>query len=163
MDIKYKLLPDSSRIWIYQANRKFFDHETKEITHKANLFVNNWSAHQNPLNAGAVILKDQFLILAVDENTNGASGCSIDKSTKFINNIENEYEISLLNRSQIAYLDGNEVRIVSLNEIKKKIDAHAITKDTLIFNNLVERKGELKRKWMIPAKDSWMKKYFLEN
>ena len=110
-----------------------------------------------------MIFYDQFLILAVDENINGASGCSIDKSTKFINTIENEFNISLLNRSHIAYLEGHEVRIITLADIKNQIDVQAITKDTLIFNNLVGRKRDLKEDWLIPAKDSWMKKYFQEN
>ncbi len=163
MDSKYHLLPESSRIWIYQADRKFSDHEMGEILQKADSFVKNWSAHQNQLNAGAKIFYDQFLVLAVDEKINGASGCSIDKSTKFINTIENEFDLSLLNRSQIAYLEGSEVKITALSDIKKQIDGLAITKDTLIFNNLVESKGELKSRWVIPAKDSWMKKYFQEN
>jgi hypothetical protein len=163
MNNTFDLLPDSSRIWIYQGNRKFTGREEAEILEKASKFVRSWDAHGNDLHAGASVLHHQFVILSVDEGQNGASGCSIDKSIRFIRELENMYNISLLDRSKVAFYKEKEVVIAPVSELKMKIDAGTITKDTLIFNNLVDRKGDLEGKWILTARDSWIKKYFNSN
>ncbi len=159
----FEQLPNTSRIWIFQCTRALSPQEEVEIVDKANHFVRTWSAHGNDLEAGAAILYNQFLILSVNEEENGASGCSIDKSFKFIQDLESEYKINWLDRSKLAFYIDNEVYIYPMPELKLKIDSGTITKDTLIFNNLVDKKGDLEHKWIIPAKDSWIKKYFMAN
>ena len=163
MNNKFNVLPASSRIWIYQASRKLRESEEVEITEKAGRFVKTWNAHGNDLEAGAIILHNQFLVLGVNEDQNGASGCSIDKSFRFIKQLEKDYKLRFLERSKVAFYIDNEVALFPLAELKLKIDAGTITKDTLIFNNLVDNKGDLEDKWIIPANDSWFKKYFLAN
>jgi hypothetical protein len=160
MDNIFDILPSTSRIWVYQCNRALSPQEEAEILAKANHFARTWSAHGNDLEAGAAINHSQFLILSVDEEKNGASGCSIDKSFKFIHELETTYKISWLDRSKLAFYIDNGVYISPLSELKMKIDSGTITKDTLIFNNLVDKKGDLEHNWIIPAKDSWIKKYF---
>lgn len=163
MDNIFEQLPYTSRIWIYQSNRALSPQEESEILEKANHFARTWRAHGNDLQAGAAILYNQFLILSVNEEENGASGCSIDKSFKFIQDLESKYKINWLDRSKLAFYIDNKVNIYPLSELKFKIDSGTITKDTLIFNNLVDKKGDLEHKWIIPAKDSWIKKYFMAN
>jgi hypothetical protein len=69
---------ESSRVWIYQADRQLSDTETLEIQKSLNNFVNTWTAHNNQLSAAAEVRYNRFLILIVDEEQAGASGCSID-------------------------------------------------------------------------------------
>jgi hypothetical protein len=163
MDNQFDTLPASSRIWIYQGDRKLTNQEEVEITKKAGQFVTTWSAHGKDLEAGAIVFYNQFLLLGINEHQTGASGCSIDKSLRFIQNLEKNYNISFLDRSKVAFYVDKKVRLFPTAELKIKIDAGSITKDTLIFNNLVDMKGDLEHKWIIPAKDSWIKKYFLAN
>ncbi len=160
----FEELPDYSRIWVYQANRQLSEKEVDEILKEAQRFVVEWTAHGKGLRAGAKIGYRQFLILSVNEDHNGASGCSIDASVRFIRQLEQKYDIRLLDRSGVAYLSpGKKVRLSPLKEIKNQIDKQVITPDTLIFNNLVKTKGELQDQWLMRAIDSWMKKYFNRN
>ena len=163
MDNTFDVLPSTSRIWIYQSSRAFSPGEEAEILEKAIHFVRSWSAHGNDLHAGARIFHHQFLILSVNEEENGASGCSIDKAFKFIQMLEKEHALYLLDRSKLAFYIDEEVYLSSVSDLKLKIDSGTITKDTLIFNNLVDKKGDLEHNWIIPAKDSWIKKYFRAN
>ena len=41
-----------------------------------------------------------------------------------------------------------------------KIKKNIINHETLVFNNIVNNFGEFKSKWKIPAKDSWLNRYF---
>jgi hypothetical protein len=160
MRIDFDLLSDNARIWIYQSSRNLTQEEIEAIRQMADNFVIEWTAHGNGLNAGSTILHDHFLILSVDEKINGASGCSIDASVRFIRQLENTFNINFLDRSKIAYLKDGAIVLADLKLIKNEIHSRTITEDTLIFDNLVQTKGALKDQWLVPAKDSWMRKYF---
>ena len=163
MTYTFDELPDYSRIWIYQSDRKLTNKEIDLVRAMADNFVVEWVAHGKDLYAGAEIMYNHFLILSVNEKVNGASGCSIDASVRFIKEIENALEIKFLDRSKVAYLEGNEVKLIELAKVKEKIDNKTIKPDTLIFNNLVQLKGALKDQWLVPVKESWMKKYLTIN
>ena len=55
MIIDFKKLPEDSRVWIYQSNRNFTEAEIKIIEDKTSLFLNNWKAHGNDLQASYLI------------------------------------------------------------------------------------------------------------
>ncbi len=78
MLVDFKSLPESSRVWIYQANRSFTDDELDQIRKEINVFIADWTAHGADLKASYEIRYKRFLILALDQSLNSASGCSID-------------------------------------------------------------------------------------
>ncbi|MBR9999039.1 MAG: hypothetical protein KFF73_08710 [Cyclobacteriaceae bacterium] len=160
MKVDFDLLPGYSRIWIYQSDRPFTPQETELVGELSDEFLTEWTAHGHELKAAARILYDHFLILSVNEKINGVSGCSIDASVRFIREIESRLNIVLTDRSKIAFLKHGDVRMTDLRSIKNEIENQSITRDTLIFNNLVQTKGALKDQWLVPAGESWMKKYF---
>jgi hypothetical protein len=160
MKVDFDLLPDHSRIWIYQSDRTFTLGDKKIIREMTEEFITEWTAHGNALKAGSTVLYDHFLILSVNESVSGVSGCSIDASTRFIRQLENLLQMNLTDRAKIAYMKQDKVRLTDLGNIKNEIANQQITADTLIFNNLVETKGALKNQWLIPAGNSWMEKYF---
>ena len=57
----------------------------------------------------AEIRYNRFIILIVDESHAGASGCSIDKSVHFMQQLEQEYGINLFDRFNLAYRNGEEI------------------------------------------------------
>ncbi len=163
MNTEIKSLPGSARVWIYQAGKKLSETEQSEILAKTAEFVKNWSAHGTPLNAKTAVLFDTFLVLAVDENEFSASGCSIDKSLRFIQQLEAEFDISFLDRRSIALWEKETVRLMNLEEFKSQINEGEIRSDSIIFNNLVSSISQMETEWKIPVSKSWLKKYLPEN
>ncbi len=45
MYIPFENLPEESKIWIYQSNRKFSDAEFSEIETDVRAFLDSWEAH----------------------------------------------------------------------------------------------------------------------
>ena len=45
MYVPFENLPEDSKIWIYQSNRKFSEEEITEIENELKTFLENWSAH----------------------------------------------------------------------------------------------------------------------
>ena len=147
-------------MWVYQSDRKLSEQETREIEAKLDAFVKEWTAHTIQLAAGAEVRYNRFLILIVDESKTGASGCSIDASVRFIKGLEQEYNINLFDRFNLAYKEGAEVLSAPRNAFEQLVRDGKITSDTIVFNNVVQTVGELNTKWEVPFKDSWHKQLF---
>ncbi|XOV92759.1 MAG: hypothetical protein ACFHWX_21460 [Bacteroidota bacterium] len=153
-------MPDTSRMWIYQSDRPFTEAEILAIEQEARVFVDSWAAHGQKLKAAYKIEHKQFLLLAVDESFNEASGCSIDESVGFIKNLEQTLGLQLLNRSNVAFYIDGEVVVEPLKDLKSRIDEGQIKKDTLIFNGFINKLEDFRNAWTQPAEESWMARYF---
>lgn len=159
MYVDFSLLPDTSRVWVYQADRSFTNDEVKEIKQQLIPFVQNWKRHGEDLKASFQIKYDQFIILAVDENFTNVSGCSIDASVHIIQELQEKFGIDLLNKMNVTFKDGNNVNTVSLAAFKEYAKLEKITSNTLVFNNMVTSKTDLKSSWEVKASDSWHAKF----
>ena len=156
MYVPFAEMPDSSRIWIYQSSRELNENEVNEIKELARGFVNSWTAHKQTLYASFEILNHIFLIVAIDENANDASGCSIDKSVQFIMQLEKQFRISLLDRFNVAFRLNEKVFVKSLDDFLKMYEEKKMSDDLIFFNNLIYTKNALKNKWEIPIRESWV-------
>ena len=67
MYIPFENLPEESRIWIYQSNRKFSDAEFSEIETDLQLFLNDWAAHGTSLESSYLLKYNRFIVLAVNQ------------------------------------------------------------------------------------------------
>lgn len=156
-----KNLDDTSRIWIYQANRKLSKTEILLVRDETIKFLEQWNAHGNELKAGFSVLKDYFLVIGVDESFAQASGCSIDSSVGLIRKLNGYLNMDFLDRQLVTVQNtDDEIIQYSLKEVPEKVESGEILPGTLMFNTLIQTVGEMKNNWLIPAKDSWMKRYF---
>jgi hypothetical protein len=155
MLVDFKELPDSSRIWIYQASRSFTEEEVGEIQAEMNAFIQNWTAHGQDLKSGYEIRYNRFLIIGLDQSAQSATGCSIDASVHFIQQLEKKYDVELLDKMNVSYKQGAYIAYKNLIDFKKMAKQKAISKNTVVFNNLVATKGEYQEHWEVPASESW--------
>ncbi len=154
----YTTLPDTSRVWIYQAQAPLSPKITEEIQAHLTKFATAWVSHNNQLHAFAKVFHNQFLVLMVDESQAGASGCSIDKSVHFMQQLEQHYQIVLFDRMTFTYKDGDTIRSVPKNEFAALYKAGTITDETLVFDNLVKTKKDFDSQWVKPLASSWHKR-----
>lgn len=150
------------RIWIYQADRELSESEEQHVLSRLEEFTSQWRAHGKQLAAAAEVRYGRFVILMVDDSVAPPTGCSIDKSVHLLKEIEQETGLSLFDRMQVAYRDGETIRVASRDAFAKLLDAGAITADTPVFNNLVASYPELEDNWEVPVKDSWHGRVFLK-
>ena len=160
MWVPFENLPDESRVWIYPSNRPFTESELAAIDEKLQSFIGQWSAHGAPLEASYKIMYDRFIILAVNGEANNATGCSIDASVQFIQSLEKEFDVVLLDKMNVTYRTGNYLAHKSLIDFKKMAKEKAVNAETIVFNNLVNTVGEWHEYWEVPAKESWHVRFF---
>jgi len=151
---------ENSRVWIYQADRQLNEDETQRIQAQLDAFAANWTAHNNALKAKAEVRYNRFLILIVDESQAGASGCSIDKSVHVMKDIEQEFNINLFDRFNLAYRDGEEILSAPRAQFEELIKQQNINAHTTVFNNTIQTLADLHTKWEVPFKDSWHQQLF---
>ncbi|QNJ98804.1 ABC transporter ATPase [Constantimarinum furrinae] len=151
----FKNLPSESRIWIYQANRKLSDGEVEQIASKTKAFLEKWTAHGTDLEAGFEIKYQRFIVIGLNQSNASASGCSIDASVHFIQSLEKEFEVDLLDKMNVTYYNGDYIAHKPLNDFKKMVKNRSVSQNTVVFNNLVNTKAEYLEDWEVPLKDSW--------
>jgi hypothetical protein len=160
MYIPFENLPLESRIWIYQSSRKFSDEEIIDIEKQLVDFTNNWSAHGSELQASYQIKYNRFIILAIDQETQQATGCSIDKSVEFIQSLEQTYQVDLLDKMNVSFKQGEFITYKTLLDFKKLAKEKSVSGNTIVFNNLVNTIEEFNENWETPAIDSWHSRFF---
>ena len=159
MLVDFNTLPEESRVWIYQANRSFSESELVEIKDKLNVFIEAWTAHGQDLQSGYKIVYKRFIVIALNQNLNNATGCSIDASVHFIQELEKEYSVDLMDKMNVSYKQGEFIAHKTLLDFKKMAKDKAVSKNTIVFNNLVNNIAEFKENWEVPASESWHSRF----
>jgi hypothetical protein len=72
MYVPFENLPEESKIWVYQSNRKFSDTEFSEIESALQAFLENWAAHGTSLVSLSAKIQQVYY-------TGSRSGCSLQQ------------------------------------------------------------------------------------
>ena len=149
MLVDFNTTADQSRIWIYAAEQKLTNEQENHILKAISDHLQNWEAHKVPLTAGVTILEHHFIIIALDETKNGASGCSIDTLQNKIQNLEKDLSISLLNRLNVFCRIDNEIECIPTLKL-----ADNANQDTLFYDLTIQKKSEL-HSYLKPISEGW--------
>ncbi|GAB3040009.1 hypothetical protein [Spirosoma pulveris] len=160
MYIDFDKLPDTARVWVYQANRPLTDGDVKMIEEALRPALNEWAAHGQPLLASAQAVENRFLVVGVDEGYTLPSGCSIDSSMRTVQDIGRQLGVDFFDRSAAVQSADGSVHTIALPAIKEAVTNGQLAPETTVFNTLVKTKAELLSDWRIRAADSWLKRYF---
>jgi len=159
MFVPFESLAPESRVWVFQANRPFTADELKLVENRIRQFTGEWAAHGNQLKTSFTLQFDQFIILAADENHETPSGCSIDSSVRVLKEIEQTLGVQLFDRNLVAFKPAGQVVLVPRQELKQKFHDGILNEDTPAFNNLVSTKSAFEQSWLVPAGETWLKRY----
>ncbi|WKN45539.1 hypothetical protein [Tunicatimonas pelagia] len=164
MYIPFEEMPATARIWVYQANRPLSDTEEAQTIQLGEAFANQWAAHGNALRSSVQVVYQYFLVIAVDEQYNAASGCSIDSSVAFVRELEHKFStentsISFFDRTQIAFWQDDAVQLLPMNQAKQAVKEGKVLPDTITFDNTVPSIEAWENRWKIPVQNSWLARY----
>jgi len=66
----------------------------------------------------------------------------------------------MFDRTTLAFVIKEKIQLLPLSQVIYAFDNGFLNADTLYFNNLVQTKEELENNWIIPIKQSWLRKRF---
>jgi len=146
----FKQLPGNSKVWVYQSSRELNELEVQQIISLINEFVQQWTSHSQKVIAEGAVLYNRFIVLAADESAFTVSGCSIDSSIQFIKQLEQQFNIGLFDRLNIAYRDNETIKTAGQQDFQQMIDNRLVSNITIVFNNLVATVDEFNQNWELP-------------
>jgi hypothetical protein len=155
-------LDDSSKIWIYQSDRFFSEEEILWLRELLSNFTQQWTSHNRQLKASYELIDRLFIVLAVDQSKDTASGCSVDKSVKAIQSIENHLGLNLMDRNWVACLldpADSQPQLFHLEDFKVAYNQGLVTSESLVYDNLIYTKKDLLHNWKKPLKNAWHLNY----
>jgi len=159
MLVDFNTLPEESRVWIYQCNRSFSENELTQIKTQLDTFIEAWTAHGKDLQAGYKIVYKRFIVIALNQSLNLATGCSIDASVHFIQGLEKTYGVDLMDKMNVSYKQGEFIAYKPLLDFKAMAKNRSVSKNTIVFNNLVTNISEFNDNWEVPASESWHSRF----
>lgn len=148
-------MPDHARIWIYQSSRFLTPEEVAHAKKSGEHFIHEWSSHGQSMDAALDVIENLFLIVAVDEAKAMASGCGIDNSVRFVQNLGQEIGVDFLDRKTVAYRGNDQILLAPVQEFWAMRKAGIIDSETLVYDNLVPSLGEWRKRWCVPFAMSW--------
>jgi hypothetical protein len=89
-------LPDDARVWIFGAAAPVDHVDAAKLLAVVDTFLEQWKAHGHPLTAARDWRDERFLVIGVDQRTEGASGCSIDGLFRALQDLERAVGASLV-------------------------------------------------------------------
>lgn len=150
-----------NRVWTYIISKPLSKEELNSLSDSGKNFVLGWTAHEQQLTASFEIFGERIIIVKVNENITEASGCSIDKLTRFIKETEKQFSVELLNRLLVAYNTNSGIEIVHAAKIKDLLDQNKISETTIVYNTSVSNQNELNT-WEQELKNTWLSKYLIQ-
>jgi hypothetical protein len=147
-----------NRAWSYVISKELNEEQLSELQNAGNAFVKGWTAHEQQLSGSFEIFKKRIIVIRVNEDIHAASGCSIDKLTRFIKQLESEFNIELMNRLLVAYRENDHVNVIHSSRIKEQLQTGTLNENSIIYNTALANQDEL-AKWEQPLKNTWLNKY----
>jgi len=159
--IPFAELPDHARLWVFPASRPLSPEDRDRVSRTVEDSLAAWNAHGSAVHWGYELVRDQFLVIGVDETHTALSGCSIDACTRQIRSLEKELNLDFLDSSRVFYRDGDRPAWLSRPAFRERVVAGDLGLDTVIFNNVLATVGEFRSGgWEVPARDSWHARAF---
>ena len=143
------------RIIIYPASRPFTAKESKIITEKIFDFLGTWAAHGKPLSASFKIEKNQFIVIAVDEEKEVASGCSIDALSGVMRQLDQKFSLGLFDRMKASFVENGEIKTMKLQDFRKGLKDGTISKEIEVFDFSKDTYVAFLSDFILPLKRSW--------
>ena len=98
---------------------------------------------------------DRFIIILAEDPEGKITNSDLNQVVKFIQHLQSEYHLELLDRMNVHFKQGVYVQHKELKEFKKLLKNKSVSSKTIVFDHLIQTKDELENFWEIPITESW--------
>ena len=155
--VPFESLPDASRVWIFGSDRALTEAGTTALLKGVDEHLANWKAHGEPLTVGSQFHDGRFLVIAVDQSTAGATGCSVDGLFRVLQGLESSVGANLVGGGRVFYRGPESVvQSTTRDKIPELVASGAITKNTVVFDTTITDLGKFRSGFEKRAKESWI-------
>ncbi|MEY4865518.1 MAG: hypothetical protein RLZZ114_947 [Bacteroidota bacterium] len=154
----FDTLSNDARIWVYAADRALTDAEVGRIEHELQAFTTDWTSHGAALHAAASVFDHRFVVIDLDTHESSASGCSIDKSLRAVQQLEQGLQLSLTNRLFVWVVGPNGWEKWSVGSAKKAWENKLWPAETFLADTTASTKCAWLNSRRALPENSWLAK-----
>ncbi len=155
MLVGFNTLSETSKVLIYPSNRKFYKDEFPVFIEKVSQFLNKF----RDIDACFKIKYNRFILFFISDET----PLTLEQNNElvtFVQSLENEFKVTLLDKVNVCFKQGEYVQMKEITDFKKLIKNKGVSKKTIVFDNLINTKEEYENYWELPADESWISHFF---
>lgn len=151
MLVPFDSLPEASRVYYYPCSRKFYPDELPELVAKVEAFCQDLEGSR----IGYRLEYDRFLVFFVSDVT-PLSIEQNDELVEFVLALEKDYQVSLLDKVNVCFKQGEYVQRKEIREFKKLIKSRSVSRKTMVLDPMITTKAEFLSNWEVPLSESWL-------
>lgn len=153
-------LIDEERIWIFCCSKELTIENQEIVLSKVSNFLKSWNNHGNQLFGKCWLELNQILIVSLNEQKMIASGCSIDKLNRLIQEVGTEIQVNLLDRLVVFYQENGGIKSTQLSNFWALRKANVLSDSTLVLDTTITNSKEWNANKWKEFQNSWHKKMF---
>ena len=147
----YQNLSENSRVFVYPSSRKFYPNELESIDEEVKNFVMNWTEFSTSYK----IEYNRFILIFLEEDA-VVSTKLLDKLGAFIFQLEKKKEITLMDKVNVCFKQGQYVQYQEMKRFRELIKNKSVSNKTIVFNNFIQTKYDFENEWEVPISESWL-------
>ena len=149
-------LPDDARVWVFGAAAPVDDVDAAKLLAAVDAFLLQWKAHGHPLTAAREWRDERFLVVGVDQRTEGASGCSIDGLFRTLQELERAVGSSMVGGGLVFFRGpGDLVCALSRDDFEALARRGGADVATRVFDTTITNAGDYRARFEVAAGESW--------
>lgn len=144
-----------SKVLIFPGSRKFFPDELPLLEDQLKNFCRNFEG----IEICSEIKYDRFIVFLISVK----SSLDLDRHNElisFIQMIEKRHDLVLLDKVNVCFKQGVYVQMKEIADFKKLIKNKGVSKNTIVFDHMINTKYEYENVWELPAHESWIAHFF---
>jgi hypothetical protein len=149
-------LPDDARVWVFAAAAPVDDIDAARLLAAVDAYLVTWKAHGHPLTAARDWRDERFLVIGVDQRTEGASGCSIDGLFRTLQDLERAMGSSMVSGGLVFFRGpGDLVCALPRDDFEALARRGGADGTTQVFDTTLTTAGDYRARFEVPAAKSW--------
>jgi hypothetical protein len=154
--VDFSSLPGDARVWVFAAGAPVDETDSRKLLAAVDAYLLQWKAHGHPLTCARVWRDERFLVVGVDQRTEGASGCSIDGLFRTLQGLEKAVGTSLVGGGAMFFRDAEGmVHGVSSRDFQRLAASGSVGPATQVFDTTLTTADEYRVHFERPAGESW--------
>lgn len=158
--VPFESLPDNARVWVFASDQPLSGAVADTLLAAVDQFLAEWKAHGVPLRCARDWRDDRFLAIAVDVNTENASGCSIDGLFRTLQQLERLIGTHLVGGGRVFYRTRDGIETTSREQFADRVKRGDVARETPVFDTSVTAAAAWRTRFERPASDAWTAAFF---
>lgn len=154
--VTFEKLPDDARVWVFGTAAPVDEIDAGRMLAEVDAFLLQWKAHGHPLTAAREWRDERFLVIGVDQQTEGASGCSIDGLFRILQGLERAIGTSMVGGGRVYFRDQLRlVHSVTRQEFEAMAKRGEVGADTPVFDITLTTAAAYRTAFEAPVSAGW--------